>query len=38
MYRVSEQVVALLKPQSHRAYDQVTTYLRSKNVRIVGQS
>ena len=28
----------MLKPQSHRTYDQVTTYLRSKNVGIVGQS
>ena len=28
----------LLKPQSHRAYDQVTAYLRPKNVGIVGKS
>ena len=28
----------LLKPQSHRAYDQVTTYLRPENVEIVGKS
>ena len=28
-------VVALLKPQSHQAYDQVTTYLRPKNGPIV---
>ena len=27
-----------LKPQSHQAYDQATTYLRPKNVGIVGQS
>ena len=27
-----------LKPQSHRAYDQVTTYLRPKHVGIVGKS
>ena len=26
------------KPQSHRAYDQVTTYLRRENVGIVGKS
>ena len=28
----------IVKPQSHRAYDQVTTYLRPKNVGIVGKS
>ena len=28
----------LLKPQSHRAYDQVTTYLRLKHVGIEGKS
>ena len=27
-----------LKPQSHQAYDQVTTYLRPKNVAIDGKS
>ena len=32
------KVVVMFKTQSHRAYDQVTTYLRSKNVGIVGQS
>ena len=29
------KVVVMFKTQSHRAYDQVTTYLRSKNVAIV---
>ena len=28
----------VLNPQSHRAYDQVTTYLRPKHVGIVGKS
>ena len=28
----------LLKPQSHRVYDQVTTYLRPENVGIVGKT
>ena len=28
----------MFKTQSHRAYDQVTTYLLSKNVAIVGKS
>ena len=32
------KVVVMFKIQSHRAYDQVTTYLRSKNVGMVGQS
>ena len=32
------KVVVMFKTQSHRAYDQVTTYLRSKNVAIVGKS
>ena len=32
------KVVAMFKTRSHRAYDQVTTYLRSKNVGMVGQS
>ena len=32
------KVVVLFKTQSHRAYDQVTTYLRSKIVGMVGQS
>ena len=32
------KVVVLFNNQSHRAYDQVTTYLRSKNVGMVGQS
>ena len=31
------KVVVMFKIQSHRAYDQVTTYLRSKNVAIVGK-
>ena len=30
--------IEYLKPQSHRAYDQVTTYLRPKNVGIGGKS
>ena len=32
------KVVVMFKTLSHRAYDQVTTYLRSKNVAIVGKS
>ena len=32
------KVVVRFNTQSHRAYDQVTTYLRSKNVTIVGES
>ena len=32
------KVVVLFKTRSHRAYDQVTTYLRSKNVVMMGQS
>ena len=32
------KVVVMFKTQSHRAYDKVTTYLRSKNVGMVGQS
>ena len=32
------KVVVMFKSQSHRAYDQVTTFLRSKNVVIVGKS
>ena len=32
------KVVFMFKTQSHRAYDQVTTYLRSKHVAIVGKS
>ena len=32
------KVVVMFKTRSHRAYDQVTTYLRSKNVGIMGQS
>ena len=32
------KVVVMFKTQSHRAYDQVTTYLRSKNVASVGKS
>ena len=32
------KVVVMFKTQSHRAYDQVTTYLWSKNVAIVGKS
>ena len=32
------KVVVMFKTRSHRAYDQVTTYLRSKNVAIVGKS
>ena len=32
------KVVVIFKTQSHRAYDQVTTYLRSKNVVMMGQS
>ena len=32
------KVVVMIKTQSHRAYDQVTTYLRSKYVAIVGKS
>ena len=31
------KVVVMIKTQSHRAYDQVTTYLRSKNDAIVGK-
>ena len=31
-------VMVMFKTQSHRAYDQVTTYLRSKNVAIVDKS
>ena len=31
-------VAGYLKPQSHRAYDQVTTCLRPKNVGIMGKS
>ena len=27
-----------LNPQSHRAYDQVSTQLRQENVRIMGKS
>ena len=32
------KVVVMFKTQSPRAYDQVTTYMRSKNVGMVGQS
>ena len=32
------KVVVMFKTRSHRAYDQVTTYLRSKNVGMMGQS
>ena len=32
------KVVVMFKTRSHRAYDQVTTYLRSKNDRMMGQS
>ena len=32
------KIVVMFKTQSHRAYDQVTTYLRSKHVAIVGKS
>ena len=32
------KVVVMFKTQSQRAYEQVTTYLRSKNVGMVGQS
>ena len=32
------KVVVMFKTKSHRAYDQVTTYLRSQNVAIVGKS
>ena len=32
------KVVVMFKTRSHRAYDQVTTYLRSKNVGMIGQS
>ena len=32
------KVVVTFKTQSHRAYGQVTTHLRSKNVAIVGKS
>ena len=32
------KVVVMFKTQSHRAYDQVTTYLRSKNVVMMDQS
>ena len=32
------KVVVMFKTRSHRAYDQVTTYLRSKNVVMMGQS
>ena len=34
----SNKVVVMFKTWSHRAYDQVTTYLRSKNVGMMGQS
>ena len=30
--------VVVFKTQSHQAYDQVTTYMRSKTVAIVGKS
>ena len=33
-----ECLTSVDSPQSHRAYDQVTTYLRPKNVGIVGKS
>ena len=32
------KVVVMFKTRSHRDYDQVTTYLRSKNVVMMGQS
>ena len=32
------KVVVMFKTQSHRAYDKDTTYLRSKNIGMVGQS
>ena len=32
------KVVVMFKIRSHRAYDQVTTYLRSKHVVMMGQS
>ena len=32
------KVVVMFKTQSHRAYDQVTTHLQSKNVATVGKS
>ena len=32
------KVVVMFKTRSHRAYDQVTTYLRSKNVGMMVQS
>ena len=32
------KVVVMFKTRSHRAYDKVTTYLRSKNVGMMGQS
>ena len=32
------KVVVMFKTQSHRAYDQVTTYLRSKKCAVVGKS
>ena len=32
------KVVVMFKTQSHRAYDQVMTYLQSKSVTIVGKS
>ena len=32
------KVVVMFKTRSHRTYDQVTTYLRSKNVVMMGQS
>ena len=32
------KVVVMFKTRSHRAYDQVTTYLRLKNVGIVDKS
>ena len=35
---VATKVVVMFKTRSHRAYDQVTTYLRSKNVGMMGQS
>ena len=32
------KVAVMFKTRSHRAYDQVTSYLRSKNVGMIGQS
>ena len=32
------KVVFMFETQSHRAYDKVTTYVRSKNVGMVGHS